>query len=164
MSVSDDRCYTLPEAHRHFAVTANGEVWRLLEQSTRTSEEDAALLRAAHTCLYHWLHAGSAVHHQRGEWLLARVYAVLGNSQAALRHAARCMHLTDQYRAEMEDFDLAYAYEGLARAHALAGNPAEARRYHAQAAAAGQTIGDAEDRSIFLGDFEGGEWYGLTRS
>lgn len=40
---------------------------------------------AAHASIYHWLHAGTEVHHQRGEWLISKVQAVLGNGTEALR-------------------------------------------------------------------------------
>ncbi len=50
------------------------------------------------------------------------------------------------------DWDLAYAYEALARAHALAGN-AEAEEWKAKARSAGDAIADPEDREHFDEDF-----------
>jgi hypothetical protein len=61
----------------------------------------------------------------------------------------------------MKDFDLAYAYEAVARANALAGNRDEAARYLQLARESGQAIGDAEDKSTFLGDLNGGNWHGF---
>jgi hypothetical protein len=49
----------------------------------------------------------------------------------------------------------------MARANALAGNRGEELRYIQRADEAGQEIGNAEDRSIFIGDFHGGIWHGL---
>jgi hypothetical protein len=43
----------------------------------------------------------------------------------------------------------------------LAGNNTEADKYIAKADKAGAAIEDEEDREIFLGDFNGGEWYGV---
>lgn len=139
-------------AHLHFAKTLNGEVWELLEKEARTPAEDERMVLAAHASLYHWLHAGTAVHHQRGEWLIARVYATLGQAENALRHAEHCQTLTETHRAEMEDFDIAFALEGLARAHRIAGNAAEAERYRKKAEAVGHAIADAEDREIFFAE------------
>lgn len=61
----------------------------------------------------------------------------------------------------MKDFDWAYAYEGIARANALARNRDEALKYIRLAQERGQAIRNDEDRSIFLGDFNGGNWHGL---
>jgi hypothetical protein len=100
------------------------------------------------------------VNHQRGEWLIARVYTVLGLTEAALRHAARCLELTHKFADLMQDFDWAFAYEGIARANALAGNRQTALEYIQRAETSGQAIQDEEDRKIFLADFNGGNWYG----
>jgi hypothetical protein len=104
---------------------------------------------------------GTGVHHQRGEWMIARVYSVLGSGAAAVRHAKRCLELTEQYADEMEDFDKAFAYEAVARANAIAGNPDEAVTYIKLAEEAGKTIADEQSKEIFVSDFNGGEWAGL---
>jgi hypothetical protein len=153
--------YTLEEAHLAFAKQANGRVWQLLDQPHRTREETEEMLHAAHASLFHWLHAGTGLHHQRGQWMITRVHIVLGNPGEALRHARRCLELTEQHRELMQDFDLAFAYEGVARAQACAGNPTEARSYHERAREAGAAIEDEEDRKIFFDDFEGGDWFGV---
>jgi tetratricopeptide (TPR) repeat protein len=159
MSAADT--YTIEEAHRHFAKTLNGEVWGLLRQPERAGLEDERMVYAAHASCYHWLKAGTGVNHQRGEWLIARVYTVLGRPEAALTHALRCVELTHQYADLMEDFDWAFAYEGAARANALAGMRDEALKYVQLAEQAGQAIADEEDRQIFFDDFNGGDWHRL---
>ena len=115
----------------------------------------------AHTSLYHWLQVGTAVHQQRGEWMLAKVYTVLGMADIAILHARRCLALTENYQDQMEDFDRAFAYEGIARASALSGNQQEANKYLEMAQAAGEAILDTEDKEIFMGDLNSGEWYGV---
>lgn len=153
--------YTLFEAHLLFAKRTNGRVWNLLEKTERTQAEDEEMLHAAHASLYHWLHAGTALHHQRGLWMIARVHVVLGNAAAALRYASHCLELTEQHQDLMEDFDVAFAYEGMARAYALGGEQQGARRYHQLAEQAGQAIADQEDRDIFFADLEGGDWFSI---
>jgi hypothetical protein len=153
---------SLVEAHRHFATATNGEVWRLLEQPDRTPANDEQMLAAAFASLYHWLHAGTTVHHQRSLWLISRVYGVLGNGAGARDYAQRCLALTEAESHTLADFDVAYGYEGMARAHALAGNHAEAYRYRALAQSAGEAIADDEDRAIFAGDLAAGPWAGLV--
>lgn len=156
--------FPVEEAHRYFAKTINGRVWALLGQAERSPAEDVELIHAAHASLYHWLQIGTGVHQQRGEWLISHVYVVVGDAPAALHHAARCWTLTHAHKGELADFDIAYAYEGLARAHALAGNHNEAQHYHTLADQAGAAIADDEDRAIFTSDFTNGNWAGLQPS
>ena len=159
--MSEEKTYTEQEAHRHFAASTNGKVWGLLEKSDRTKAEDEQMLYAAHASCYHWLQVGTGLHHQRAEWLIARVFSDLGMDDAALYHAGRCQELTQVHADLMEDFDRAYAFEALARANAVAGNQAEASRYLKLADEAGQAIADSESKKFFLGDLASGDWHGL---
>jgi tetratricopeptide (TPR) repeat protein len=156
----DEKTYSLKEAHEHFAKSINGRVWELLQMSDRTPLENDEMLYAAHACTYHWKFAGTVVHQQRGEWLISRVYLVLGNLTEAFHHAERCHALTGSNREAMADFDIAYDYEGLARVHAAAGNLVEAKEFLRLAREAGDVIADEEDQSIFMGDFNSGNWFG----
>ena len=158
----EEERFTLPEAHQAFAKQFNGRMWQLLGQAERTREQDEEMEMAAFASMYHWLHAGTGVHRQRGEWMLAHVYTVLGRAEPALRHAGRCLELTQAHAEEMKDFDLAYGYEGMARASALSGDRTQAKKYYDLAQAAGEKIQDAEDKEIFTSDLAGGEWYGVS--
>jgi hypothetical protein len=152
---------TNEEAHNIFAREAQKKTWQLLEASDRTPEQEAEMIGAAHTSAYHWSIVGTGLNHQRAEWLLARVYSVLGMGERAVFHATRCRDLTELHHDLMEDFDLAFALEGLARAYAAAGDPSQASSLKQQAEAAGQKISDAEDRNYFLLDLASGNWFGL---
>ncbi|MGD8553866.1 MAG: hypothetical protein PVJ07_00465 [Anaerolineales bacterium] len=160
--MAQEGAYTLHEAHREFAKLSHGRVWQLLEKPTRSADESIEMAAAAYASLYHWTHVGTEVHRQRGEWLLARVHTVLGEDDLALRHARRCLELTEQHKEQMEDFDLAFAYEGMARALALAGEIKEAAKFLDMAQMAGEAITNSEDQALFMGDLRGGEWYGLA--
>lgn len=157
----DEKRLTLEEAHKHFAQATNGRVWELLQKRDRSQAENDEMVHAAHACAYHWKFAGTAVHQQRGEWLISHVYVVLGHGNEALRHAERCFELTESNRSLMQDFDIAYAFEGMARAQALLGDRKMAEEFLVLAQQAGNSIANEEDLSIFMGDFDGGEWYGL---
>jgi len=159
--MSDEKTFTESEAHLYFAKQYNGKTWELLDKPDRTSEENEMMLDYAHASLAHWRVAGTAVHHQRGEWMIARVYTVLGNGEQAHRHARRVADLTESHRSELSDFDFAFAYEGLARAYALNGEKVEAKKIIGMAQKAGEAIADKEDRDIFFADFNGGAWYGV---
>jgi tetratricopeptide (TPR) repeat protein len=159
--MNETKTYTLEEAHQHFAKTLNGKIWELLQKPERSKSEDELMIFAAHASCYHWLNAGTGLHHQRAEWLISHVYIELGIAESALRHASRCLELTNEFADLMKDFDSAYAYEGIARANALVGNRDEALKYIQLAEESGQAISNDEDKSIFLGDFNGGNWHGL---
>jgi len=105
--------------------------------------------------------AGAEVRNQRGQWLLARVYAVLGEGARALKHAQLCYEFLEGHRADMEDLDFAFVYEAIARAYAVNGDKAEANRFIQMAQKAGEAIKGKEDRDIFFNEFNGGEWSGV---
>lgn len=159
--MAEGNTFTLEEAHQYFAKTLNGKVWELLQKPERSKSDDELMIYAAHASCYHWLIAGTGLHHQRAEWLIAHMYTELGVGDSALRHASRCLELTNEFADLMKDFDWAYAYEGVARANALAGNRDEALKYLRRADELGKAIDDNEDLSIFLSDFNGGNWHGL---
>ena len=155
------KTYTETEAERFFAIKFNVLTWGLLEKPDRTSLENELLIDYAHASLAHWRTAGTPLHLQRGLWLLSRVYNVLGRVDSSLSFANRCQEVTLQHKDLMLDFDLAYAFEALARAHALAGKRSEAEKYLTLSREAGDLIRNEEDRMIFLGDLNGGNWHGL---
>jgi hypothetical protein len=153
---------TLSEAHLKFAKSTFNRCWELLEMAERTPVESEELVHAAHTSLYHWLQVGTPLNAQRGEWMLAHVYTILEQPSLALKHAVRCMDLTEKYQLIMKDFDLAFAHEGLARAYALAGEVEKAQDELELATAAGELIADPEDKEIFFDGLKGGNWYAIS--
>jgi tetratricopeptide (TPR) repeat protein len=154
--------YTLEEAQKEFAKQSNGRVWNLLAKTDRTPGDNEEMECAAFASLYHWLQAGTKVHQQRGEWLIAHVYTVLGEAESALKHASRCLEINEEYKSQMEDFDTAYMYEGMARANALSGNREIAEKYWQLAESSGEAISNEESREIFTNDLNGGDWYGIN--
>ncbi len=152
---------TLEEAHRRFAKSCNAKVWDLLGKSPRTAAEDEELLLVAHASLYHWQQLEVTLNIQRGHWLLAHVYTILREPGGAMKHATRCIELTKTHMSEMKDFDIAYAFEAMARTYALLGDMMNSKEYYDLALRVGQAIKDPEDKQIFMGDFSKGEWYGV---
>ena len=116
-------------AHRRLGVDLFNKTWTLMEKDERTAEEDDEMLHCAHASAYHWLQVGTAANRARSEWQCSRVYTVLGRAEPALHHAQRCLEICEAEPDALEDWDLPFAYEALARAHAVAGDTAEARRY-----------------------------------
>jgi hypothetical protein len=72
ITLSDEKTFTESDTHLHFAKQYNGRIWELLDKPDRTSEENKMMLDYAHASLAHWHVAGTAIHHQRGEWMIAR--------------------------------------------------------------------------------------------
>jgi hypothetical protein len=130
--------------HRQVGVDLFNEVWRLME----TREDDQRMLHAAHASAFHWAEAPECVpkNRARSEWQVSRVYAVLGRAEPALFHAQRCLEICEADPEAMEDWDLPFAYEALARAYALAGGVDEARRHRAKASDLAKRLSDPEDR------------------
>jgi hypothetical protein len=136
--------------HRQLGVDLFNDVWRLME----SREDDDQMLHAAHASAYHWSLAPEREpkNRARSEWLCARVYAVLGRGEPALHHATRCLEITEQHADNVEDWDLPFAYEALARAHVVAGDAGESRRYAELARESGESIADPEDREHFAAE------------
>ena len=132
---------------RALAVGLFNHVWTLLELPQRTPAQDDEMLHAAHASRYHWGEVGEAVNLARGEWQCSRVYAVLGRAEPALHHARRCVELNLANGAR-EDWDLASAYEAMARASAVAGDAAACAQWRARAEAELASVRDPEDRQI----------------
>ena len=111
------------------------------------------MLHMAHAARFAWGDAPECRPENlaRGEWLCSRVYAVLGRAEPALWHAQRCLDVCEA--AGIGDWDLAYAYEGLARAASVAGDQVQASEWKAKARAAGNVIAEADDREQFERDF-----------
>ena len=132
------------EEHRALGVDLYNQTWELLEAGAAPD----VVVHTAHASAYHWLHAAgvTAANRARSHWLCSHAYAMLGRAEPALHHAERCLALVEGSPAEMAEFDLPSAYEALARAHAVAGNAVEARRFLELGRAEAAKLADAEDR------------------
>jgi hypothetical protein len=86
--------------------------------------------------------------------MCSRVYVSLGRMEPALHHAQRCLAYVEGYPSEMEDWDLPYAHEALARAHLLAGDLESARGHFETAQELAPRIEEADDRDLLLADLE----------
>jgi hypothetical protein len=140
------------DLHKELAVELFNQVWDLLEREDRTVEEDDRMVHAAHASRFHWGEIGTPLEFERGEWQVSRVYAVLSRPHGALYHGQRCLEIC-QANA-IGDFDIAFAYEALARAHAVAGNVEKSWEYVALAQQAAGQIADEGNREYFLSELQ----------
>lgn len=156
------------DLHRRFGVEANNETWRLLDAGgpdpdASRHERDRFLYRA-YASAYHWMEtpSGTVANQARGEHLIARAAIAVGLPHIALRHARRCLELCAANPDEVEDWDVAFAQEAIARAHAAAGDLELARQHRVRATHLGAAIGEADDREVFLAELAREPWFGLT--
>jgi hypothetical protein len=142
-----------PDEHRALGVELYNKTWELLEVGADADE----VVDTAHASSFHWRHAAgaTAANRARSHWLCSHVYAVAGRPEPALYHAEQCLSVVLSAPDEMAEFDLPSAYEALARAHAVAGNADEARRFIELGRAETAKIADAEDREQLESQFAG---------
>jgi DNA-binding transcriptional MerR regulator len=143
--------------HRRLAASLFNGVWQLMETEDRTSADDDRMLHMAHASRYHWGEVGTPANLARGEWQCSRVYAVLRRPEPCRHHAQRVLDICAEYG--IDDWDVAFGHEALARAHAIAGDSESARAEVERALAV--PIADDPDRALLLGDLE--TIPGLTR-
>ena len=146
--MTEEKRFTIDECHKKFAVDLFNVTWSFLDKEDRTKEEDDKMIHAAHASRFHWGEIGKPLQFERGEWQISRVYAVLNRPQPALYHAKRCLEICEQNN--IGDFDIAFAYEAMARAYALAGNKTQREKYIQLAEIAGQKIKKKEDKNYFF--------------
>jgi len=143
-------------AHRRLGIELFNFTWTLIEKPDRTPAEIDEMIHAAHASRYHWSKAGTNANLARGEWQCARVYSVLGRSEPAMWHAARCLAYVEIAAAagEADDWDLAGAYEAKARAAAVAGDTAAATEWRDRARLALDDIKNPADRVLIETDID----------
>jgi DNA-binding transcriptional MerR regulator len=141
-----------PGDERRLAAQLFNGVWELLERPGRSTDDDFAMLHAAHASRYHWGVVGQPVHWARGEWQISRVYAVLGRAEPALHHGLRYLALVDAHG--LAPFDRAYAHEAIARGYRVAGDPARQAEHLTLARAAAAAITDPEELEFLLPDLD----------
>jgi hypothetical protein len=138
--------------HKQLAIELFNLTWDLMDKKDRTQEEIDRMINAAHASRYHWGIVGEPVNFARGDWQISRVYSLVGRAEPCLYHAERCLKVT--LENDLKDFDLAFAYEAMARACHLEGDAVETAKYYTLAQEAGAEIKEADDRTYFFGELE----------
>ena len=140
-------------------IEMNIQTWDLLIKKKRSEQDDLRMIMFAKSSLYHWKKSTNfqPTNEQRGEWLISRVLSILEKGETALFHAKNTIALTEKH--ELKDFDLAYAYEALARANATLGNTDKCKKWLEKAKEAGNLIEGKENKKHFFGDLEMEPWF-----
>ncbi len=134
---------------RGLAATCNNLTVELRTGRRGDAELDALMLELASASRALWGSAGTWLHAERAEYQLARCHAVLGQGDAALRHAQACLALINANAdsPEADAFERFFAHEALAWAHRAAGDVAAAAEQRACMAARCGEIVDTELRA-----------------
>jgi hypothetical protein len=142
----------LKSLHRKFAVECFNRTWDLIDKKDRTPEDNTRMVHSVHASRYHWGEIGTPLEFARGDWQISRVYAILEDGASAMKYAESSLnHCLEN---NIGDFDLAFAYEALARAAFLRKDSSSFQRYLELAKASAQEIELEEDRSYFLRELE----------
>ena len=140
----------MSDKHKNLAIKLFNQTWGLIEKEDRSQADNDRMIQVAHASRYHWEIAGEAVNIARGEWLISRVYALLGRGEPCLYHANCCLQVT--LKNDLKDFDLAFGYEAVARAAILTGDKIKADEYLTLAQEAGTKIEEPDDQQYFFSE------------
>lgn len=131
--------------HKRFAADCYNRAWDLMDLAERTAEQDAELLAAAFAQRFHWYQAGDDANKAIADWQVARAASFTGDAEVAVRFAERAVARAEH--VSQPDFLRASCYEGLARAHAAAGDAAARDRWVERARDALGSITQDDDRT-----------------
>jgi len=153
------------DMHRWFGVEFNNEVWQYLDGglSPASPEEDKDLaLYTVYASARHWHECGTVANTARGEYMISRVATAIGLPDLALHHARRCLDLTQAHRDAMEDWDVPFAHEALARALAATGDVEGGRMHREAAVRLTAAVGGEGDREVLEGELAKQPWFGIA--
>lgn len=138
------------EIHKKFAVTLFNKTWDLIDKKDRTKEDDFKMIHCAHASRYHWGEIGHPFNLERGEWQISRVYSLLNKGIQALEHGKRCLEICKDQN--IKDYDIAFAYESIARAHSVLEDIENKEKFIKLAKEAAENIKKKEDKDYTLNE------------
>src|SRR5215469_13723295 len=112
-----------PDTERQVARQLFKRAWELIDCQGRTPEQDRMMLVTACAAYLHWDSVGTEENRAIADWQIAHVASLLGYGDLALSHATSA--LSRVQAADLPSWLAASVLEGLARAHAAAGNQPE---------------------------------------
>lgn len=138
--------------HKKMGIEYFNYTWGLLDKEERTQEEIDDMIHAAHASRFHWGKLKQPLNNERGEWQISRVYATLERFEPAQYHAQRCLDIC--LENDIGDFDIAFAYEALARAFSIKKDNKNKEKYLKKAKEAGEKIAKKDDKDYFFSELE----------
>ncbi|MFW9930588.1 MAG: hypothetical protein ACFFD1_14460 [Candidatus Thorarchaeota archaeon] len=137
--------------HKDIAVKCFNKTWDYIDMNQRTTEDDQTMIQLAHTSRYHWGVVGKPDNWCVGDWQISRVYALLKQPELSLKFAQSSLKIC--LDNGIKDYQLASAYEGIAKAYSLI-DKVKSREYIAKAKKAVENIKDPEDKKLILSQID----------
>jgi hypothetical protein len=128
------------------------ETWDLIDLPERSAEQNAEMLHLAHASRYLWGLVGQPVNFARGEWLISRVYAILGAGDMAILHGKLSLEIAE--KNNLGGIDLPFGFEAVARAYSVLGGAEKLIEYKTKGLEAAAAISDASDREYVEGELK----------
>jgi len=147
MTQQDDK-----EAERKLSKQIFSKAWELIDNPDRTPEQDRLMLITACAAWWHWDKVGTEQNRAISDWQVAHVASLLGYGDLALEFASSAMERT--VAGGGDDWMRASALEGLARAHAAAGNRRERDDYLQMAREALDDISEKGERDLIASQID----------
>jgi hypothetical protein len=150
--MADQPSFDLAAAHRYFSAYCFNQAWELIEKPTRTAQEDAEMLRLSMASMWHWKQRPDCndEHLSIGYWQTSRIFTLLKQANLARRFGQ--MSLDTAQNGSLRPFLVAYAYEALARAEAIAGEKPRKDMYLAEARRLMEKVDDPEEKALLEKD------------
>jgi hypothetical protein len=156
--MADDDKLTLEQWHRKMAVDLFNYTWTFLDKKKRTKSEDDEMVHASHASRYHWgvrvanNWDATPINLGRGDWQLSRVYAVLGDGERAVYYGKTYLDICK--KEGIEDWDLAYAYEAIARGYAVAADEKNKTKYLKLAKKSTEKVENQKSKDMLYADLK----------
>ena len=120
--------------------------WELIDLPGRRPDQDRLMLATALASRRHWEEAGGMLERVVGDWQVAHVASLTGHASLALDFAQAAVARAES--GGLPAWVVASAYEGLARAHATAGDGTARDEAAARCRVLLEAVEDDEDRRL----------------
>ncbi|MHA2273772.1 MAG: hypothetical protein ACXACI_18135 [Candidatus Hodarchaeales archaeon] len=158
--MTEEEKLTELEWHRKMAAQLFNHTWALIDKGeNRSKEESDEMIHAAHASRYHWtvvVRSGKypkagPKNLQAGDWLMSRVHTLLKLQYPGILYAQSAIDICEANN--IGDYNLAWAYEAMARALSLTNDREDdLKTFLKKAKEAGDKIEKEEDRKSFFSE------------
>lgn len=150
--MGDDSGTDSKAQHRAMAVKLYNETWSLLDEPSRTGDQDREMLAAAFGSMYHWSLVGDERNFAISDWQVARVLATVGQTDLAQQFADQALRRAID--GNLGPFLIGCGHEVLARVAAAKGDDAARQNHLARADDILSIIEDEEERDVLKADLD----------
>ena len=138
--------------HKELAKEYFNKTWEYIDNKSRSENETIDMIHCAHASIFHWKFVGNHINFSRGEWLVSRVYAILGLGESAVFHGKECLRICIENN--IGDFDLAFAYESMARGYDILGDEGKYEEFYKLCIKQMDEIKDDNNREYLKSELE----------